>query len=80
VRNPNGAEKIQTSKITTKKTDKMTNSEIIKELELTYLDYVNYFIPIEIFAEFYQISVEKSEILINAGRKANKLNSKIIKE
>jgi len=42
-----------------------------KQIETIYLDYVNNFLTVEKFAEHYNISVERAERIINAGRIIN---------
>tara|TARA_R110000751_G_scaffold43052_2_gene99568 strand:- start:1108 stop:1323 length:216 start_codon:yes stop_codon:yes gene_type:complete len=42
--------------------------ETIQEM---YLDYVNNYLTVEVFAEHYNIRVQTAHFIINAGRKAN---------
>ena len=41
------------------------------ELEKMYLDYVNNFLTVERFAEYYSISVKEANDIINLGRILN---------
>ena len=45
-----------------------------KEIEEMYLDYVNNFVSVTIFADFYSITEDVANDIIKAGRKIN--NSK----
>lgn len=40
----------------------------MKTIEM-YLDYVNNFLTVDCFAEYYNISVREANIIINEGRK-----------
>ena len=48
--------------------DKMTNYTIEKRREL-YLDWVNNFLTVAYFAEYYDISESEAQEVINSGRK-----------
>ena len=50
--------------------ERFRGSEVIIELtKKMYLDYVNDFLTVERFAEYYQISEEYALAIINEGRK-----------
>lgn len=40
-----------------------------------YLDWINNFLTIERFAEYYEISVEQAQEIIDIGRKIGKLET-----
>jgi hypothetical protein len=45
-----------------------------KENEFMYLDYVNNFLTVERFAEYYDLTIEEANLIIDKGRIIN--NSK----
>jgi|TARA_R110000824_G_scaffold32819_6_gene105788 hypothetical protein len=49
--------------------------ETIQEM---YLDYVNNYLTVEVFAEHYNIRVQTAHFIINAGRKDNVLSRREI--
>ncbi len=42
-----------------------------QRIETLYLSYVNDFLTVERFSEYYNISIEKANKIINLGRKLN---------
>jgi hypothetical protein len=46
---------------------------LIIDLQELYLDWVNNFLTISRFAEYYNITVIEAEILIEAGKKINEI-------
>lgn len=47
----------------------------MNHIEELYLDYVNNFLTVSRFAEYYSISTELAEAVINEGRSINEQNS-----
>lgn len=44
-----------------------------KRIESMYLDYVNNFLTVGRFAEYYKLTEDEANIIIEAGRKLNHL-------
>lgn len=47
------------------------------ELEEKYLDYVNNFLTLDAFAEYYNLSLDKAYKIIEEGREIRALNKRV---
>ncbi|AEJ81372.1 hypothetical protein Erwinia_phage_Rouille_00122 [Erwinia phage Rouille] len=52
----------------------------LAKLQEIYLDWINNFLTVERFAEYYALEVDEAQIIIQAGHKVQGLYSGMLKE
>ena len=56
--------------------DYIKGDKVKQKLNAIYLDWYNNFVTIDCFADYYNISIDKAERIINIGRKINHKGTK----